>query len=216
MPDGNATFGVAQIVTLALGSGVVSAFVNQGMTALISRGAYKKDAAFTALRAAIELEAYVGQAADTLADWKNVSYFDIQVEREEEREQSRAGFPRFEGFDERLDWRHVAPKLSARALTFANETKAAGNWVSGHFEFDDDDGIREMQLQAAHRGQRAIALARDLRAHYELPAFTTKDFPWDYIELVETRRIELQAEEERRRNQPDPLEDILPAPQGEP
>ena len=191
-------FGPAQILSLALGSGVTSAIISQALSAWLATRTVRRDAAHTALQAAIALESYAERAAQTLRDWRGVDSMDVADEHEQGHVQDRASFPKFEGFDQRLEWRHVDGKLSARALTFANEIRMAGEYISGAFEFDDDFGIEHMQEQAGLRGSRAIKLAADLRRAYQLPEWDSEHLTWDYIKSLKALYADLLARKTKR------------------
>jgi hypothetical protein len=132
-------------------------------------------------------------------DWFHVNEMRVEHEREQGFEPDRASFPTFEGFADSLDWRHVDGKLSARALTFANEIRMAGDSISAAFDFDTDDGLEEMRLQAGRQGTRALDLVADLRKAYGLPSWNSAQLPWDYAASIREGYAELLVRQEKRK-----------------
>lgn len=175
----------AEIFKLALGAGVFTAIINQGIgwfrDFLNDKTVTDREAQYLAVRVAVILEKFAITCAGTLTQnalneesgghvgmWKNEP-------------------PPFPDYPRDIDWKYLEPNLSIRALSLANEIQLSNNTIETAFVVLPDDEIGDVCNQEIGKcGYRAWIIAKELRLKYSLPTFAPHTFSWDIIDQLKS------------------------------
>jgi hypothetical protein len=194
------------MLAFAATTGLFTAILNQlfgiGRDLWTAHTKRQSEAGYLALRLAALLEGYAYTCASFIGDNANA-----QEPPGEEYPAWNCNLPELLPFpDEKEGWHSIDLKLAARALDLRNRLAGSQGVIDATAEFSESDLGDELEEQAAHRGQEAWALARDLRARYWLPDFVPV---WDFTETLASalRRAKI-AKEERARSQGEMLQEL--------
>lgn len=177
--------GIEDILKLALGSGVIAAIVNQGITWFMGwkkeSQANKRLRIYSALRIATLLEAFAINCRKGVADAAVFS------ETNGDGGIVRSQMPELEKYPQDVEWKIIDSKLCASVLSIPNEVNLCqmtiDHWLD-EGQFDDHSGafdehqrfmIGTYIRETAKCGLRAWEMAKEIRKKYKLPTFDPKE-----------------------------------------
>lgn len=157
------------ILSVILGSALVSAIVSAALNfvfeGLNRRRVEARQRSYYSLIAALTLEAYALECAETVAS----NEFHDQTGGGAGT--SRLRLPSWPTYPASIDWQLLSPVLAARALSLPMDILIADRAVEFWWEIDNDPGLlRNVTNEETGKvGNRAWLLAVDLRAAHGLP-----------------------------------------------
>ena len=180
-------------------SSVVAALVTTGVTWLRDQLRTKKDDKFSALYLALTLEAYGAECATFLSD------AETWISSHEAAGEAHGNLPELPPWPSDIDWKALGIDDTTRALTLAAAIASTRSYVSGLYEYDDEDAFLSFREKTAAMGKRALQLAQELRFARTLkPAEPASDWLVEnYLdertaEYAEIRRRDRERQAERK------------------
>lgn len=169
------------IIKLVLSTGIFTALINQGITWLKD---WRKDkeinermAQYSALRIAIDLEAFAISCAKAISDSNFFSQTDGHAGSQHSKIPSLLEYPKD------IDWRLIERSLCERTLALRNEIELCQGEIDFWYEIDYECIPSACCEQTGTCGYRAWKLANDLRKFYKLSSFDPRQISWD-IEAI--------------------------------
>jgi hypothetical protein len=170
------------VLKLALSAGIVTALITQLLTWL--RDLHKDNktnarmASFSALRLAVELEAFSIACADAISDTH------LSESSEGHAGCAHTKIPKLSVFPEDIDWRTLDPSISAKVLTIRNEITTAQQKIDFWYEIDFDCVPNACLDQLGLLGYRAWMLAVELRKRHNIPLLDPTQLAWNIEECL--------------------------------
>lgn len=175
----------ADVIKLALSTGVIAAVINQSISWIRdsrSEGAtIKRDATYLAMRAAVILEQFAIMCAEIIGD--NLLYTDSDGYAGEQH----GKLPELDQYPTDADWKSLDPSISARALSLPNEILLSDRTIATWEKLEPAEVLGACNEQAGKCGYRAWLLASDLRRRYQLPGFDPTETHWDLVGLLKEK-----------------------------
>lgn len=193
---GSAAMPDTSTIALVAGSSVIAAALTQGTSVVRDWLKRRRDAAYSALYAALTLEEYARQCSSYVSDSETY-----------EASSHAAGAPRARlpdkpVFADSIDWNALGVETTTDCLSLLVEIDMADQKIAAEFEYvDDDAGVAEMRRSTVDIGLRAYALAASLRKARGVEALKL-DPEWNFVIYLSERKqhyIEL-AEKRAERN----------------
>lgn len=170
------------ILKVAISAGIVTAIITQLLTWL--RDLHKdkttnaRIASYSALRLAVELEAFSIACADAISE------ADLSASSGGHAGRIHTKIPNLQSFPEDIDWRTLDPSISAKVLTIRNEITVAQQSIDFWYEVDHDCVPNACVDQLGLCGYRAWKTAVELRKRYGLPPFDPTVLSWNVEECL--------------------------------
>jgi len=187
-----------QIITLVGGSSVLAAVVTQVVSWVREWLGETKEGKFTALYIAIALEEYARTTATLLGESETHEDSNGHAGTAHSNLAELPEYPQ-------VNWQAFGIKRAEAAMGFRTEVDGQRSFISGYWEFaDEDEVVPEVQERAARLGLAAFALAARFRREHGLTALDQPD-EWSTKNDL-TRRHEkfvarrLQHEERQRKS----------------
>lgn len=175
MPD-------SSTIGLVAGSSVLSAALTQRSSVVRDWLKRRRDAAFSALYAALTLEAYARQCSDYVSDSETYDASDHSAGA------PRGSLPDKPVFAETIDWNALGVETTTSCLSLLVEIDMADQKIAAEFEFvDEDAGVAEMRRAAVGIALRAFALACSLRKMHRVEALKL-DAEWNFLVYLKERK----------------------------
>lgn len=147
-----------EIIVLIAGSSAGAVITSQALSAFRDYRKTNREAAFSALYAAIALEDYTSRCSSLISDSENY-----------ERSGGLAGAPRgnvteLPGYPDTIEWKPFGIKATNTALSFRVDVDNTRAMFRDMWEFDDEDGIAPLVREhSAKLGLEALNIAISLR-----------------------------------------------------
>lgn len=175
MPD-------SSTIGLVAGSSVLAAALTQGSSVVRDWLKRRRDAAFSALYAALTLEEYARQCSGYVSDSETYDASHHAAGA------PRGSLPDKPVFAETIDWNALGVETTTDCLSLLVEIDMADQKIAAEFEFgDDDSGVAEMRRAAVDIALRAFALACSLRLAHRVKALKL-DAEWNFTIYLEERK----------------------------
>jgi hypothetical protein len=193
MPAGQDASSWWGLVSVALGSGLVSGLVTQVIGWKIKERdderQIRRVSSFLAISIASNLEKFSIECASVIQNIANHSSSEGEIGE-------IADLPSLPEYPSNLDWTGFEGVLCSRVLSLRLELELSRRAVDFSFELEGHlAGGDEVSRQASSIGLRAWQLATDLRRYYDLPHFRIDEYGWDF-----TRVLEEEAQKSREKN----------------
>jgi hypothetical protein len=183
MPAGQDIYTGWGLIYVALGSGLISGLVTQGVGWLIKRHdderQLRRTSSFLAISIASSLEKFSIDCASVIHDVANHDSSGGEIGK-------IPNLPPLPKYPDDLDWTGLDRVLCSRAFSLRHELDLSQNAIDFLFEIHGhlDEGD-ETSRQAAKIGLRAWQLAVDFRRKYDLPHFRIDEYGWNFPEALE-------------------------------
>lgn len=180
------------LITLVAGSSVLAALVSQGLTAFIDSRKTNKDGSFAALYLAVALESYASDCLSVLSDSENYESSDGHAGS------AHGNVPDLPDYPASIEWKPFGIKRTTEAMSFRVEVVSAKAMLSDFWDVvgDEDEIVPVMRQETARLGKKALRLAIEFRASWDIPPV---DYEGDWN--IKTRLDDRVAKYEERRKE---------------
>lgn len=165
------------------GSSVLAAALTQGSSLLRDWFKRRRDADFSALYAALTLEAYARKCSTYVSESETYDASSHSAGAPHSRLPDKPVFPA------EIDWDALGVDVTTDCLSLLVEIDMADQRIAGEFEFvDDDSGVFEMRRSTTDMGLRAFALGQSLRSTYRVKALKL-DEEWNFLVYLNQQKL---------------------------
>jgi len=178
------TLSLSKIITIALGSSLLTAVFSQLFGLLRDFQKERREARYLALRVAVVLEGFSIACANIISD--NKTY----ARAEECFGSTRSQLPPAPEYPTDVDWKSLSPDLSAQALSFINEIPLSAHAIEFMYDVEPELVPPECSKHAGKCGYRAWQIAAGLRKKYDLPVYDPTLFSWDMVTTLKLKHDE--------------------------
>jgi hypothetical protein len=160
------------IVTLVAGSSVLAAIVNQSIGALRDMWKSKREAAFSALYVALALEEYANVCSTLISESETYDSSDGHAGS------AHGNIAELPEYPSTVEWKQFGIGSTTKVLSYRVEVHEKRSMIRDMWEFqDEDDVVPVVREEAARLGRKALTLAGELRAGWQIaPAAYTSEW----------------------------------------
>jgi hypothetical protein len=187
MPAGQDASSWWGLVSVALGSGLISGLVTQVIGWKFKERddekRIRRASSFLAISIASSLEEFSINCASVIQNISNHNSSGGEIGE-------IAALPLLPEYPSNLDWTGFERVLCSRVLSLRHELELSRRAVDFSFEIEGHlaEGDETSQ-QASTIGLRAWQLAADLRRYYDLPHFRIDEYGWDFTRVLEAQAL---------------------------
>lgn len=182
----------ASTIGLVAGSSVLAAVLTQGSSAVRDWLKRRRDASFSALFVALNLEAFARACSAAISESHT---FEAS---EGSAGSARGSVPEKASFAEEVDWDVIGIDLTTSCLSLAVEIDTANEEIADCFEWvDEDAGIFAMRSASARLGCHAYDLAATLRKQFGVEPLPLNS-EWNFVTNLKERKAEYDDIARRR------------------
>ncbi len=146
-----------QIISLVGGSSVLAAFVTHGVALVRERFGEARSEKFAALYIAVALEEYARTTATLLGESETHEDSNGAAGKAHSNLAELPEYPE-------VNWQAFGIRRAEAAMGFRVDVDSQRNWISGYWDFaEEDEVVPEMQERAARLGLAAFTLAARFR-----------------------------------------------------
>ena len=176
--------GDVSTIGLVAGSSVLAAALTQGSSVFRDWLKRRRDASFSALYVALNLEAFARACSSALSDSHVYEASEGSAGSPQSRVPMKAAFP------EEVSWDVLGVELTTACLSLGVDVETENERIGGEFEFvDDEAGVLAMRQASADLGCRASELAADVRRQFRVTPLSLKP-SWNIVSYLRERQKE--------------------------